>query len=151
MNIGEYSIKDTNICECGHEFDIHEINGLKALNEHGFFSNIVKNYSEIKCPVCQNETILLLKQKGQTWEIIGIGSKKSCQKMAEEIAERVPEEEEAANAPIEEVKIEEDAIDEATIENETENETTNEFICPECGKVCKSQIGLNSHMKTHQN
>ena len=24
-------------------------------------------------------------------------------------------------------------------------------ICPICGKACKSQLGLNSHMKTHQN
>lgn len=29
-------------------------------------------------------------------------------------------------------------------------ESKNEFVCPICGKVCKSKLGLAAHMRTHK-
>ncbi len=126
MDISKYIVKDTTKCECNHQFDIHEINKLENITNHRFYSNTVKTCSVIKCPKCGKETVLLLKQKGQTWEIIGIAVKEELQKSLS-----VPKQ--------------------TTIENKTENNTSNELICPICGKVCKNKSGLNAHMRTHNN
>ena len=45
-------------------------------------------------------------------------------------------------------------VDTATKKGEINTESTNkieEFICPTCKKVCKNQLGLNAHMRTHTN
>lgn len=128
MNIANYKVKDTTKCECGHEFDIHEINGLLPIDNHGFYSNIVRTCSKIYCPKCNKETILLLKQKGQTWEILGIATPKTA-----EVVKTVKEQ----------------PKQQAKMENKTEKNTTDELICPICKKVCKNKLGLNAHMKTH--
>ena len=120
----DYNVEDTTKCTCGHEFNIHDIDGLVPIDNHGFYSNIVKYGSHIHCPKCYKETVLLLKQKGQTWNILGIAVKKE---QNQEIPKKQP----------------------TTIENETVSNTSNEIICPICQKVCKSKIGLNAHMKTH--
>jgi hypothetical protein len=120
----DYNVTDIINCSCGHEFNIHDIDGLIPIDNHGFYSNVVKYGSHIHCPKCHKETILLLKQKGQTWEILGIATKKE--------------------------KIQESSKKQATtIENKTVSNTSNEIICPICQKVCKSKLGLNAHMKTH--
>ena len=105
-----YDIQDTLKCECGHEFDIHDIDGLIPITNNGFYSNIVRNCSNIHCPKCYKETVLLLKQKGQTWQILGIATPKVVM-----------------------------------------FEDNQEFICPVCKKSCKNKLGLNAHMKTHNN
>lgn len=128
MNIANYNVKDTTKCECGHEFDIHEINGLLPIDNHGFYSNVVRTCSKIYCPKCNKETILLLKQKGQTWEILGIATPKTA-----EVVKTVKEQ----------------PKQQAKIENKTEKNTTDELICPICKKTCKNQLGLNAHMRTH--
>lgn len=114
----DYEIKDSVICNCGHKFTLRDVNGLEPLDQHGFFANIVKNCSVTNCPECGLETILLLKQRGQTWDILGIAAAK-------------------------------DGISQATIQNKTEKEKNEEFICPECQKVCKNKVGLIGHMRTH--
>lgn len=121
MDIRDYDVKDTTVCECGHRFDIHEIDKLEKISNHGFYSNLVKTCSKIKCPKCKMEILLLLKQKGQTWEIIGIAPKKG--QKTEKQATR--------------------------IENKTENNLSNELVCSICGKVCKNKIGYNAHMRSH--
>ena len=115
-----FNIKNANHCECGHELHINDITELKKINNPGFFGNIVKYCSYTNCPECGKEIALFLKQIGQTWKIMAVGTKKD---------------------------------NEESIQNEAEkkNILDNEFICDICGKVCKSQIGLNSHIKTHQN
>ena len=119
LNFKNYNIQDTIDCECGYKFNLKDITKLEKINNHGFFSNIVKHYSQTVCPNCKKETILLLKQKGQTWEIISIANKKS------------------------------NTENQTKIQNKDENINNQEFICPECKKVCKSQLGLNAHLKTH--
>lgn len=68
-----YIIQSTNKCQCGHELNIHNITDLKNINIHGFFGNTVKYCSYTKCTQCNNNIVLFLKQKGQTWEIVGTG------------------------------------------------------------------------------
>lgn len=135
MNIANYNVKDTTKCECGHEFDIHEINGLLPIDNHGFYSNVVRTCSKIYCPKCNKETILLLKQKGQTWEILGIATPNEIS-----VEETTTETE---------LNKQHDERVQTTIENKTENKLSNELICPICKKTCKNQLGLNAHMRTH--
>lgn len=33
---------------------------------------------------------------------------------------------------------------------EEKTEAKETFVCPECGKICASKIGLQSHVKTHE-
>lgn len=142
MNIANYKVKDTTKCECGHEFDIHEINGLLPIDNHGFYSNVVRTCSKIYCPKCNKETILLLKQKGQTWEILGIATPKVVENRKKVTSLEV-------TATKTELNTQYDEKVQTTIENKTENKLSNELICPVCKKVCKSKVGLNAHMRTH--
>ena len=132
----DYNVEDEKRCECGYNFDIHDIDGLVSIDNHGFYSNAVKYCSHIHCPQCYKETVLLLKQKGQTWDILGIATPKT-----------LLFEEPKAQEPKKEIKVEPKI--EPKVENKTENIAGNELICPVCKKVCKSRIGLNAHMKTH--
>jgi len=127
LKIEDYEIRNTTQCECGHEFSMKDFTKLKRINEPGFYANQVKHYSPTKCPSCGKEIVLLLKQIGQTYAVIDT----AVSKEAKDNTEKVVTESES--------KIEE------------EKETTQEFICPECKKVCKNQLGLNAHMRTHQN
>lgn len=124
-------VRGTTKCSCGREFNIHDINGLKRIDDNKFYGGVVKHYSETKCPVCRKEIILLLKQVGQTYEVINT---------AERHNKNVINVVKSANKNVEIP---------TTTENKTEKTTSNEIICPECGKVCKSKSGLTSHMKTH--
>lgn len=123
FNIENLEIKNSIKCECGHEFKLKDMTELKRINQSGFYSNIVKHYSNSKCPGCRKDTILLLKQKGQTWEILNIATIKNNKTNVEETYSKI----------------------------EQKNNTIQEFICPVCKKVCKSQLGLNAHMRAHQN
>lgn len=129
MDIKDYEVKGTTNCECGHCFNMLDYTELKRINEYGFYSNQVKHYSPTQCPACKKETLLLLKQVGQTYAVVDIATKKQNQN-----------DENAKNNVLE-----------PTIKDEEPKEINNEFICPECKKVCKNKLGLNAHMKTHQN
>ena len=124
FNIKEYKVQNKKKCNCGHEFSLKDINGLLRINVPGYYGNVVKHASKTICPNCRKETVLLLKQKGQTWEIIDIAVKENISKP-------------------------QGIKNETKSKNEQEKITTNEFICPTCKKVCKSKIGLNAHMRTH--
>ena len=132
----EYDIKGRTNCQCGHKFTLKDMKELQRINQPGFYGNIVKHYSRTKCPACKKETILFLKQAGQTWEILDIAT--------ENIKEG------KNNMSIKSNKTE-NAVKEHVSKIEQKNTNSNEIICPVCGKACKSQIGYNSHMKTHQN
>lgn len=118
----EYEIVGSTKCSCGHEFEAREIKELKRVNQDGFYGNVVKHYGHATCPNCNKDVILLLKQKGQTYKVIDTA---------------VEKEQKIVTPPV------------VNIETKTTN--SNEITCPICGKVCKSQIGYNSHMKTHEN
>lgn len=129
FKIKDYEIKNTTQCECGHEFTMKDFTELKRINEQGFYGNQIKHYSPVKCPHCQKETILLLKQVGQTYAIVDIAVPKEVKDNSET----------------------ENVITESGSKIEEEKEIIKEFICPNCQKVCKNQLGLNAHMRTHQN
>lgn len=123
LDMQQLEIKNTTKCDCGHEFTLQDMTELNRIDKHGFYANVVKHFSNTKCPNCNKDTTLLLKQKGQTWEIVSLAFNKKA----------------------------ENTVEGATTKNEDISIQSQEFICPVCEKVCKSQIGLNSHMKTHQN
>ena len=134
MELKDYQIRGTTKCECGHEFTLKDFQSLNRINQHGFYANNIKHYSPAICPNCKKETILLLKQKGQTYVVIDIAIKKQV----------------IENNTFEEHKsqVQNEAIN--TIDNDINIESTS-FICPTCKKVCKNQLGLNAHMRTHTN
>lgn len=118
-------VRNSNICDCGHEFDIHEINGLNKINDSKFYGGNVDYYSDTNCPECNRKTRLYLRQKGQTYEIVD----------TEYIEDDI-----------------ETAIPKNTNENVNidEKDTEQESICPVCQKVCKNKSGLALHMKSHE-
>lgn len=119
----EYEIRSSTKCDCGYQFEARDMKELKRINQDGFYGNNVKHYGHATCPNCGKEVVLLMKQVGQTYKVIDTASLKEVQT--------------ATERPV--------------INVETKTNNSNEFICSVCGKVCKSQIGLSSHLKTHNN
>ena len=72
IDVKQLQVLNQRNCRCGyHEFSLEDIHGIEMLQDaHGFYGNLVKYYSKAICPKCGRESILLLKQKGQTWEIM---------------------------------------------------------------------------------
>lgn len=121
MNYHGYELKNGQTCNCGYIFKINDMTKLQRIPENDMYGGIVKHLSETKCPGCGRETLLLLKQQGQTYVIKGIAQKELQKEVTEE-----------------------------PIINPEESETiSNEFICPVCEKSFKSKSGLTSHMKVH--
>lgn len=142
IDVKELEMLNRKDCTCGnHQFSLSDINGISFLQDaHGFYGNLVKNYSRVICPVCQNETILLLKQVGQTWDIMNTA--------------RVRKQEDAntkENASYEKEDAQMQLTEQTENENKEEKNQSEELICPECKKVCKNKSGLAAHMRTHQN
>lgn len=160
IDVKELELLNTTQCECGHTYSLKDFTKMEALEDaHGFYGNIVKNYSRAICPRCRKKVIMLLKPKGQTWEVINIARLKSendiqnLEKQNETNNSTFTNISDIANTVLENMTSDEVlkvATEQTTIENETEKNQNEEFICSECGQVCKSKIGLIGHMKTHQ-
>lgn len=134
----DYEIQGKTECKCGHLFDIKDMKELERINQPGFYGNITKHCSHIKCPNCGREVLLLIKQAGQTYKVIDVGIKKSPKENVQETVKTYTENVQTIE-------------DKPSTAIEEEKQTSNELICPVCGKACKSKIGLNAHMKVHQN
>lgn len=131
-------IRNSTKCDCGRQFVITDIEKLQKIEDKHFYSGVVKNYSKAHCPNCGKEVILLLRQAGQTYDVINVADEfKNVINPNENVINNV---ENVQNTQIE-----------TTIENEQQNVSNNEIICPECKKTFKSKSGLTNHMKTHQN
>lgn len=130
MNYQGYELRNGNKCNCGYEFKINDITKLQRVPE-SLYGGIVKHISETKCPMCGKETLLLLKQQGQTYVIKGIAQKETVEevKNTSENEERILEEPKMVSDPV--------------------NNTDNELICPVCQKSFKNKSGLTNHMKVH--
>lgn len=130
MDLQEYKIKNSTICDCGYEFTIHNLTELKRINDTKFYGGNIKHVSETRCPLCLRKTLLLLKQVGQTYKVIDIAQK---------------------DRPIIESKtltIDENGTEQTQINFNEPNTTNNELICQNCKKVFKTKQGLAVHSKT---
>lgn len=74
MELNGYEIKNKTTCECGYEFTIQDMQKLQRLPET-IYGGVIKHVDEIKCPKCGKDTLLLLKQQGQTYIVKDIGQK----------------------------------------------------------------------------
>ncbi len=128
----DYDVQGTIKCKCGYEFNIKDMEELEDLHIPGFYGNTVKYFSYAHCPKCNKETILLLQQVGQTYKVIDIATPKENDIIIKTVTNL------------------DDSID-TTIKKEERINVSEESICPVCGKACKSQLGLNAHLRTHNN
>lgn len=142
MELQEYKVKNTTRCDCGHEFTIQDMHKLQRLSEP-IYGGIVKHVDEIKCPICGKDTLLLIKQQGQTYIVKDIAQKSN---------ENTGTVANNSNENIEKTSINnsDNNID-TTIQNEHACNANNEIICPICQKMLKSKSGLTAHMRTHGN
>lgn len=142
IDVKELKILNRKDCSCNkYKFSLKDVKGIeKLVDAHGFYANLVKHYSKVVCPECHNETILLLKQMGQTWEIMNTATIKKEQGTKK-----------GKNAPYNSKDANVQLTEHAESKNKEENNSGNEFICPECKKVCKNKSGLIAHMRTHKN
>lgn len=140
MNLQDYKIRNSTNCECGYEFTIKNLTKLEKIKQDGFYGGIVKHFSNCNCPNCKKDTILFLKQVGQTYVVKDIAQKET--EKTEEIVE------ELAEAEGLEESTEEITTEETTANSNEENINSNEFICPTCKNTFKSKSGLAIHSKT---
>lgn len=75
MDLKDYKIKNTTKCECGYEFTIHDMKKLQRIPDNNFYGGIVKHIDEITCHNCGKDTLLFLKQTGQTYIVKDIAQK----------------------------------------------------------------------------
>lgn len=131
-------IRNTTKCNCGRQFVITDIEKLQRIEDKHFYSGVVKDYSKAHCPDCGKEVILLLKQAGQTYEVINVAEEEiTCKNVIND-----------NEIPIKNVE----SVEIKTItESKLKETSSNEIICPECKKTFKNKSGLTNHMKTHQN
>ena len=146
IDVKEIRMLNQKGCRCGyHEFTLEDVRSVEQLADaHGFYGNLVKHYAKAICPECTKETILLLKQVGQTWEIMNTAVTKDVI-----IIEAPKKEVQQMTSQVTSIK--NTVTKQPEIKNEEEKELNQEFICPECKKVCKNKSGLAAHMRTHQN
>ncbi len=68
----DITVKNTTVCSCGREFIIQDIQKLENIDDRSFFAGVVRHYSKAICSKCGKEVILLLRQAGQTYEVVSI-------------------------------------------------------------------------------
>lgn len=137
MDLQNYKIKNSTKCECGYEFDIHNMTELKRIPDDKFYGGVIRHVSETECPECKKKTLLLLKQQGQTY-------------IVKDIAQNEKHDHFVGNTEMVQDEKNDITIEMPIIEN-TPNNNSNEIICPVCKRSFKNKSGLTIHMKTHQN
>lgn len=75
MDLKGYKIKSTTDCSCGYDFTIKDMKKLQRIPETNFYGGNIKHIDEIKCPHCGRDTLLLIKQTGQTYIVKDIAQK----------------------------------------------------------------------------
>ncbi|MEI3390154.1 MAG: C2H2-type zinc finger protein [Clostridia bacterium] len=130
MNYHGYELENGQVCKCGYEFKINDITKLQRVGET-LYGGTVRHLSKTNCPCCNRETLLLLKQQGQTYVIKGI--------MQKELSKI----DNSTNTSTKEV------TEEPRINSEESETISNEFICPVCKRIFKNKSGLTNHMKVH--
>lgn len=151
IDVKELRVLNQKDCRCGYyEFTLDDVRSVEQLQDaHGFYGNLVKHYATAICSECGKETILLLKQAGQTWEIMNTAI--STNELVIENPQDANIEKNASYTEQDaQVQLTENTSEQTETENKEEDNQVQEFICPECKKVCKNKIGLTAHMKTHQ-
>lgn len=149
-------IRNTTKCDCGRQFVITDIEKLQRIEDKHFYSGVVKDYSKAHCPDCGKEVILLLKQAGQTYEVLNVAEeeKSSNENVINDSKRPIKNVESVENVQVG-VDINTENVQNtqigATIDIEQKDISSNEIICPECKKTFKNKSGLTNHMKTHQN
>ena len=139
MDLHDYEIKNTTKCGCGYEFTIHDMKKLQRLPE-AIYGGAVKHVDEIQCPQCKKDTLLIIKQQGQTYIVKDIAQK-----------EPIPEDIHVEDMQQVESTTEDIHVKDTTMENEGIIINNNEIICPVCKRTFKNKSGLTVHMKIHAN
>lgn len=145
-------IRNTTKCDCGRQFVITDIEKLQRIEDKHFYSGVVRHYSKAHCLECGKEVILLLKQAGQTYEVLNVAEEESsCENVINDSKRPIKNVENVqVGVDINTENVQDTQI-ETTIDIEQKDISSNEIICPECKKTFKNKSGLTNHMKTHQN
>ena len=143
MDLQDYRVKNRTICDCEHEFTLKDMTELKRIGDDKFYGGVVKHVSETTCPQCTRQTLLFLKQVGQTYKIVDI-AQKDLQTIAADKSEIT------VNSVYNQGAELEYAPGQTQISSDEVNIISNELICPNCKRSFKSKQGLAVHSKTCQ-
>ena len=124
MLLREMKLRNSNKCNCGHEFSHKDIKPPIIQNtDYNFYGGRVKYYIKTKCPKCKKEVYLLLENYNNRdgYKVIDVA------------------EDEQINTEVNSYK---------KIE---ESGNTEQFICDKCGKVCANKAGLTAHKRKCKN
>ena len=156
MELQDYIIKNSTKCKCGYVFAIKDMKKLQRLSAP-IYGGAVKHVDEIQCPKCGKNTLLLIKQQGQTYIVKDIAQKPDdntknnthfSNDKIEEVTQFSNESDENHEKCISE-ELSAGNTESDIIENKTSNKTSNEIICSVCGRSFKNKSGLTLHIKTH--
>lgn len=73
VNLRKLKLKGKTICDCGHEFKANDITNLIKNNDYQYYGGRVECYSEIKCPDCKKDLVILLEPYNNSYRVIDIG------------------------------------------------------------------------------
>lgn len=139
MNLNDYELRRTTKCDCGKELSINNIlPPVEVCNDIRYYGGRVNKTTKVKCSVCNKTYLGLIDDTFNLFDTMNTIS---------EIQEETSSVEEI---PEENLEISDNEETENTYGNDTDVGTINEedtYVCPKCGKVCKSASGLNSHCK----
>lgn len=132
VNLRELKLRNEAKCSCGHDFVANDIIALIKNTDFQFYGGRVGYYSEVQCPKCKKEVVLLLEPYNCTYRIIDIGElSQNCNEF-EDISSQNRKDLQKTNA----VQVKEN------IENQKN------FQCAKCKREFKTPQALIAHQRS---
>ena len=132
VNLRELKLRNKTTCSCGHQFIANDILSLYTNTDYQFYGGRVKYYSEVHCPECDKDVVILLEPYNCSYRIIDIGEFSQKSDHFEGISSQNRKDLQKTNA----VQVKEN------IENQKN------FQCAKCKREFKTPQALIAHQRS---
>lgn len=120
VNLRELKLRNKTDCSCGHLFVANDISMLTKNIDFQFYGGRVGYYSELQCPDCKKEVVLLLEPYNCSYRIIDVGE---LPQKSNEFSQKISQ-------------------------NGNDIEKTRVFKCVKCQREFKTPQGLIAHQRS---